>query len=310
MRSRTSLSIAICIGVSFVAPTVTHASIPFLGPIIPQGQATCAGAWGLFILVVNNIIEFLITLVIAFIAPIMIAYSGFLFVVNPVNAGGKDKAKGILTNTVVGIVIALSAWLIVDAVMAVLYSPPSDTRGTWGKWTDLISGNSASFCMTQKGSLPGDVLNQVVPTQASLITGPGGEVAGIGKFTFQNSAIAAQDPDASGPLISLLSCMSDQMSTNAVITSISDEAIRNGKATIEQCAAQGTGAGCAHTANSCHYGGRECLGKSYAVDVSTGSPDLLTTIAQACRATVLKESTHLHISVGFVNNCGCDAKLE
>ena len=60
--------------------------------------------------VINNIISFSLTIAIVFISPIMIAYSGFLLVVNPVNPGGKNKAKDILLNTVIGIIVALSGW--------------------------------------------------------------------------------------------------------------------------------------------------------------------------------------------------------
>jgi hypothetical protein len=107
-------------------------------------------------IVINNIISFLLTLTIVFVAPLMISYAGFLFVVNPVNAGGKEKAKHVLTNTVVGIVIALAAWMIVDAVMAVLYKPASGSA--WGTWSSLITG-SDKLCIPLAGTL-----SQVTPT--------------------------------------------------------------------------------------------------------------------------------------------------
>ena len=134
---------------SFALPLAAYAAIPFFGPIIPTAYNTCAASWGLLITVVNNIISFLITIAIVFVAPLMIAYAGFLLVVNPVNAGGKEKAKSILLNTVVGIVIAMAGWLIVDAVMAVLYNPTAVGK----TWSQLIGSGGIPPCIPLAGSL-------------------------------------------------------------------------------------------------------------------------------------------------------------
>jgi len=160
MQFRTPLLTLLLVAGFFAVPHIAQASIPFFGPIIPQAGngAVCPASWGMLIDVINRIIQFIITLAIVFVAPIMIAYAGFLFVVNPVNASGKEHAKKILTNTVVGIVITLSAWLIVDAIMAVL-TPNGKPFGE--KWTTIISAKGDSPCLDQKGSLPGDQLNQV-----------------------------------------------------------------------------------------------------------------------------------------------------
>ncbi len=170
MRSRVPLFALLFVAGSLVLPLVAHAGgIPFLGPIIPQGtfipegtigpttmsQATCPLGWGALINVINNIISFLITIAIVFIAPLMIAYSGFLFVVNPVNPSGREDAKNILSHTIVGIVIALSGWLIVSAVMAVLY----DSKAFGKNWSDLITSDGVS-CLEQAGAL-GETSSQV-----------------------------------------------------------------------------------------------------------------------------------------------------
>lgn len=145
-------------------PHVAHAAaIPFFGPIIDQSWIVsgtgiqCALGWGAVITVINNIIRFLITIAIVFVAPITIAYAGFLYVVNPVNPSGIAKAKGILLNTVIGIVIALAGWLIVDAIMVVLYSG-SEGSTKWGTWSSLITSGGALTCLPQKGV--GTGLNQ------------------------------------------------------------------------------------------------------------------------------------------------------
>ena len=103
----------------------------------------------MLMVVVNRVISLLITLAIVFVAPLMIAYSGFLFVVNPVSSAGKEQAKGILTHTIVGIVIALAGWMIVNAIMAVLYD-----KDKFGEtWSSLITSDGLPPCLDLKASL-------------------------------------------------------------------------------------------------------------------------------------------------------------
>jgi hypothetical protein len=173
MRSRTLFAIVFTT-TFFVLPLAAHAGIPFFGPIIPTAYNVCPASFGLLITVINNIISLLITLAIVFVAPLMIAYAGFLFVVNPVNAAGKEKAKGILLNTVVGIVISLSGWLIVDAIMAVLYNPKTVGQ----TWSSLITSGGVAECLPQKGAQPGDSLNQAttgVSATGALSSPPSGK---------------------------------------------------------------------------------------------------------------------------------------
>ncbi|HUQ30419.1 MAG TPA: hypothetical protein VM103_02770 [Candidatus Paceibacterota bacterium] len=149
---------AFALAVCFVTlPDLAAAKIPFFGPIIPQtgssvgDAAKCPLGWAALITVINNIISFLITIAITAVAPIMIGYAGFLFVVNPVNASGKEEAKTILWHTIIGIVIALSGYLIVNAVMAVLYKPEA-----FGKeWYELVTKGGDDLCirLTGAGSL-------------------------------------------------------------------------------------------------------------------------------------------------------------
>lgn len=174
MRSRV-LSFAILIGASaLMLPGVTHAAIPFFGPIIPSGAySICPGGWGLLITVINRIIEFMITIVIVFITPLMIAYGGFLYVVNPTNPGNRQKANQIIFSTVIGIAVSLSGWLVVDAIMAVLYNPGTSPE----TWSSLIRSNGTDLCINQLGTNPGDNFNfakttPVIPTTGGLNNPP------------------------------------------------------------------------------------------------------------------------------------------
>lgn len=296
MRFRFPLFALLFIAGSLAVPHLVHAGIPFFGPIIPQDatQNMCPASWGMFMTVINNVISLLITIAIVFIAPLMIAWSGFLMVVNQGNSGKITEAKGILTRTVTGIVIALAAWMIVDAIMAVLYKSPD---GAWGTWSTLITSGGNGTCLSQAGVLPGDVLNPATTVPSGLVvTSPG--AAG---FTNQ---VPGQERDMSADLSALLSCMSPKLTTPTTITSISDSVISSGSHNMEYCAKTG----CAHTRYSCHYGGRKCIGQSYAVDlVSSDLVSLANLAQQSCGAKTLNEGNHLHVSVGQL--CGCDGNL-
>lgn len=288
MRFRFPLFALLFIAGSLAVPHLVHAGIPFFGPIIPNNNNVCPASWGMFITVINNVISLLITIAIVFIAPLMIAWSGFLMVVNQGNAGKIAEAKKILTNTIVGIVISLAAWMIVDAIMAVLYNPGA----AGGTWSTLINSGSVAQCLSQTGANPNDPLNPATTVPGVIAVPPGG-----GSFTY-DPGIQAQIGDESSELSSLLSCMAGKVPPGVGrISSISDSLITNGQKTFLQCATQG---GCAHAANSCHYGGTGAAnGKSYAADFGDDqNMTALTSAAMACGARTLNEGNHLHVSVG------------
>jgi len=154
-------------------PLVAHATaIPFFGQIVPTEAQTCAAGFGAFAQVVNNIIAFAITIGIVFVAPLSIAYGGFLYVVNPVNPSGRAKANKILLNTIVGIVIALAAWLIVDVVLTVLTVTDTKTEGSVDYWSGKLFGDgSAEDCLLTDAQISNEALNQAPATGPGPTTG-------------------------------------------------------------------------------------------------------------------------------------------
>ncbi len=183
MRSRASLFALFFVVSSLVLlPLAAHAAaaIPFFGPIIPPGtDAVCPAGWGMVMVVINNIISFFITIAIVFVAPLMIGYAGFLMVFNPTSVGDVGKAKTILWNTAIGIVIALAGWVIVAAIMAVLYNPNGKTK--LEAWSNIIGSHNAPTCHPQKGALPGEVFEPAVaaPGVAVVPGAPGVECSSI-----------------------------------------------------------------------------------------------------------------------------------
>lgn len=154
MRSRAYFIAFVLVAGSFALPHIAHASIPFFGPIIPNEINQCAAGWNAVMIVVNRAIELALTIAIVFIMPVMIAYAGFLYVVNPVDPSGISKAKKILINTIAGIVIALAGWMIVDAVMAAIYNPSAESGVTrLDVWSSLIRTDGTGLCLIQETSL-------------------------------------------------------------------------------------------------------------------------------------------------------------
>lgn len=298
------VSLMALFGVLIVIPhTALANSIPYFGPLIESGWDRCPLSWAGVINVVNNLIVMTLTFAITILAPFMIAYAGFLMVTNPYSPSGISKAKSILTNTVMGIVIALAAWVIVDAVMAVLYRPGD----ALGAWSEIIKSGGLATCLTQDAALTD--LSPAHP-EAGQITGVDstGAVASTNGYTY-DSGITAQLPTESQELTELLACVRGKLPEGiGRISSISDSKITSGQYTFKQCAASRV---CEHAPSSCHYGGSGvCNGRSYAVDFGDDEHmSVLTAAAQACGAKTLNENDHLHVSIGAKYGCGCDVNL-
>ena len=172
---------------------VTRArSIPNFGPILEDGWNLCPLSWSAVIMTINNVITLSITLAIVFVAPIMLAYSGFLLVTNAFNPSAKEDAKKMITNAIVGIVIALAAWMIVDALMAVLYHP-TDPEQWGGTWSELITGGGIPVCIPVASSL-----HQVAPGVGAAGVSPDGTVTtapspvGPGQYTHAEALAVLQ----------------------------------------------------------------------------------------------------------------------
>lgn len=146
--------ISLALAAVFFMPVAASAGIPYFGPIIPTAYNTCAAGWSMLIVVVNNIISFLLTIAILFVLPLMVAWAGFLYVINPVNPNKRTEANTMLLHAIVGIAIALASWLLVNALMVALVNPNASSGGTrLGAWYDIVSGRLGEVCLKQAGAL-------------------------------------------------------------------------------------------------------------------------------------------------------------
>jgi hypothetical protein len=135
-----------------VAPILVHAST-FTGPIDPSSTLCgCAGNeapdYGCVLILIQNLMNFFIyfaTLVIT----MYIAMAGFAYMTSGGNPEKHGEANKRILNAVIGLMIVLGAWLIVNSVMSVLYQ-----KSSFGDWNSILSAKEASNCIKGKPTPP------------------------------------------------------------------------------------------------------------------------------------------------------------
>lgn len=288
------------------------ADATFFGPLIPpecnceEGEVRTAADYGCVLATVQNATNLVISLSII-LAMFYMVLIGFQFITSAGNPSAREAARKRVMNLVFGFILLLGAWLLVDFIMKTLYKPDASAGAvTLGPWNSILSTSSDKKCLRMAPPPP------PLPALTGVETPSTGTGTGVpqgdgsfprSEFTYQ-SGIAAQIPHASAALSNFLTCVGGRVPDGVGnISSISDSRIVNGSRTWEQCAANG----CAHSARSCHYGGRSCVGQSYAVDFGDEqNKTVLMSAARACGASfVLDEGDHVHASVSG-SSCGCN----
>lgn len=143
-----------------------------IDPACPEGAPLSFGA-------VMEIAQRFINVGISFsvlIFTIIIAWAGFLFTISGVNPEARSSAKKMLGNAAIGLLITLTAWLMVDFVMKTLYNP---NESGWGPWNSILRNGSACVVEseTQKlfsGAITAAQLVVNTPTPGGTTTGTAG----------------------------------------------------------------------------------------------------------------------------------------
>lgn len=92
-----------------------------------------------FVDMANEILKWLIGILFIVFAIVM-AIGGFGLVTSGGNPEAKSAAKSKMVNALVGIIIVLSAWLLVDTVMKGLLSDTDGEIGGYGPWSTVKCG--------------------------------------------------------------------------------------------------------------------------------------------------------------------------
>jgi len=120
-----TITILVILFVGLILPQVVLAGrFPFEGPLVPCGTEANPEKCGIchFFKLAQNIIDLFITLIV-FIAPLMIVIGGVILLTS---SGIPEKAgygKRIITYTVIGMVIAFTAWVVINTIMLRLANP-------------------------------------------------------------------------------------------------------------------------------------------------------------------------------------------
>ncbi len=106
------------VAILIVAPAVALAGDPFIGQIVPECPNSICRACDLVTLA-DNLLRFFVALSV-FVASLMFAYAGFLYVTASANKNNFETAKKIFWNVFLGFIFILTAWLIIDISLRVL----------------------------------------------------------------------------------------------------------------------------------------------------------------------------------------------
>lgn len=101
----------------------------------PAGLVTCDGPdcnWCTLVKMADVVIDWLFTFF-TLAAVMMVMYVGFKLVVSQGNSSAWEEGKKMFSNLVIGFVIFISAWLIVDTILKGLI----DTNSDFGQWNSL-----------------------------------------------------------------------------------------------------------------------------------------------------------------------------
>jgi hypothetical protein len=271
-----------------------------------------------------NLANGLITWLIGFlfiIFAIIMAYAGFGLVTSGGNHHELDEAKNRFVNALIGLIIVLSAWLIVDTIMRGLVGRegregqiPNGQVSGWLYWStvecyDQPDPQGREF--TPETFEPNESMPET--TNPNIVIneyGPGGLYGLEGGETYTpsptadngldyNEGIRAQLAHASPALISMLNCIGGRVPANVGrVSSISDSKIVDRSKTWQQCAA----GQCQHVAGSYHYGGSgACVGRSYAADFGDESNvGAICGAANACgrvHSCSVHNGNHVHLQI-------------
>jgi hypothetical protein len=218
---------------------------------------------------------------------LMITVGGIMYAGSAGNTATATKAKGIITDALIGIAAAMSAYLF-------LYVINPDLTNLNIKFTavnvDIIT-EAADTSAESAGTLSGGKVEDGKP----------GSCGGLAT----QAGISSQCVSASTRLSNVLTCIAGKL-PNAVVSSITDS-----KGYANCVPSKYSQPPCAHHRYSCHYGGKSCAasGKSYAVDLSTKTvtASQLISAAKTCGASyTVNEGNHVHASVGQAEGCGCN----
>jgi hypothetical protein len=258
-----------------------------------------------------NVLNWLISIAII-IAALLFVNAGVLYVMSPSNPGNIARAHKIFTNTLIGLVIILSAWLLIDVVMKSLFNENAGDVA-YGPWNNfLCSGTSyATYCVDQMDKIVikgGEPAPQEPGTPPPAGGGPTPTPRPDGPYSCRDPKSVADAhgtvyPRTNHPdLTALIACYRADPNIAALLGTV--YTYENSNDTCNYTHGVPSCGKCAHGQYSCHYGGGLGQGAMAADFNSRGSEAALCARVRArqgvCRGNVICQSAghfdHTHVS--------------
>ncbi len=139
-------------------PAYAAANLPLLDPNFSIVPSQCTGCpcnyFGLLQLIQNLMNAGIALGLIAF--SLALAYAGATIMLNPTSPEMRSTARSMLLNIAVGLVILLSAWLVVDFIMKLIYDPEATLSGgeSFGPWNEILSSKDQKWCIDESVAKP------------------------------------------------------------------------------------------------------------------------------------------------------------
>lgn len=243
---------------------------------------------------------------------------GLIFLISRGNPEMVTKGKNSILGGIIGLFIVFFSWNIVDFTLSKL-GYDSKVFGDWYKRPGRIDVPPPS--KINKGTTPSTPGQSTTKTPNSNWNWD---------YKGQDNDISKQLPDASQAVIDLMNCMDDYAKQNGStalsygnISSIGDS---KHIGSLSECytgdknGCKNLQTKCAHSCKSCHYGGSNGGGKSYAIDFGDESKsNILKSALDACKSFTSSyrpedsngnelswgdsRTTHIHASAAGSSGC-------
>lgn len=295
MRYRNLFVFVLCIGIATLgAIQIAHAQPRSLVPCVGADECTVCDLVALG----KNIIDFFVYASVIM-ATLLFINAGVLYVTSPGNPGNISRAHRIFSNTLVGIIIILTSWIVVDFGMKALYGgSQGETR--WGPWNEILCKPGQAGVAPPAPAAPAPVGSAAPPAGNALCSDRAAlaQRYGVPNNTTLNSPnvtrlINCYRQDAN---VARIACGPGNTFTYELQNPLCNLTRGN-----SVCGA------CVHRAYSCHYGGVNGVSGAEAVDFNAcnGTEAELNAAIRdrraVCGGNVLFESDHTHIST---QQCG------
>lgn len=132
-------------------------SLPSMAVYAQTGFINCDGGTcgtANFLQMVAIILEFLIKISVV-LAGIVIAWGGFTMATSAGDLGKVKKGRTLMTNAVIGIIITLAAWLLVDTIMGLILKDPNSWKSIINVGQNIPTNNIPPQRSGSVGTSPG-----------------------------------------------------------------------------------------------------------------------------------------------------------